>query len=95
MDVNSLYTSITHEKGIHATRELLQQMDMSQNAISFCLELLHMVLFENYFLYEDTYYAQVCGTAMGSNVAPAYANAYMDYFESHHVYTHEFFPNMS
>ncbi|CAJ0968038.1 unnamed protein product [Ranitomeya imitator] len=39
------------------------------------------------FTTEDTYYVQCQGTAMGSNVAPAYANAYMNSFEESFVYT--------
>ncbi|CAJ0951700.1 unnamed protein product [Ranitomeya imitator] len=91
LDVNSLYTSITHERGITATRTLLQTSNMPDNSIKFCLDLLKLVLYENFFLYEDTYYVQCCGTAMGSNVAPAYANAYMSHFENNHVYPEELF----
>ncbi|CAJ0951528.1 unnamed protein product, partial [Ranitomeya imitator] len=32
------------------------------------------------------YMTETCGTAMGSNVAPAYANLYMDRFEKEYVY---------
>ncbi|CAJ0964250.1 unnamed protein product [Ranitomeya imitator] len=64
---------------------------MSSKSIKFCLDLLKLVLYENFFLYEDTYYVQCCGTAMGSNVAPAYANAYMSHFETNHVYPENLF----
>ncbi|CAJ0953613.1 unnamed protein product [Ranitomeya imitator] len=87
MDVNSLYTSITHEKGITASKLLLENSDRSTNSIRLCMDLLKLVLYENFFLYEDTYYVQRQGTAMGSNVAPAYANAYMNSFEETFVYT--------
>ncbi|CAJ0927626.1 unnamed protein product [Ranitomeya imitator] len=36
---------------------------------------------------EDT----ICGTAMGSNVAPAYVNLYMDHFERTYVYPNSTF----
>ncbi|CAJ0954330.1 unnamed protein product [Ranitomeya imitator] len=91
LDVNSLYTSITHEKGIEATRYLLESSDMSIDSTQFCLDLLDIVLRENYFLYEDTFYVQKCGTAMGANVAPAYANAYMNLFEIQHVFPNDLF----
>ncbi|CAJ0964575.1 unnamed protein product, partial [Ranitomeya imitator] len=87
MDVNSLYTSITHEKGIAASKLLLENSGRSTTSIHLCLDLLRLVLYENYFLYEDTYYVQCQGTAMGSNVAPAYPNAYMNSFEESFVYT--------
>ncbi|CAJ0933921.1 unnamed protein product [Ranitomeya imitator] len=91
LDVNSLYTSITHDKGIEATRYLLESSDMSIDSIQFCLDLLDIVLCENYFLYEDTFYVQKCGTAMGANVAPAYANAYVNLFEIKHVFPNDLF----
>ncbi|CAJ0968065.1 unnamed protein product [Ranitomeya imitator] len=91
LDVNRLYTSIQHTKGIEATKHLLCQSSISEDAIQFCLDLLTLVLYENYFLFEDTFYIQKCGTAMGSNVAPAYANAFMNHFEITHVFTNELF----
>ncbi|CAJ0945498.1 unnamed protein product [Ranitomeya imitator] len=39
----------------------------------------------------DTFYIQKCGTAMGSNVTPAYANAFMNHFEISHVFTNDLF----
>ncbi|CAJ0941773.1 unnamed protein product [Ranitomeya imitator] len=90
MDVNSLYTSVSHEKGIAASKSLLEASNMSTNSIQLCLDLLRLVLYEN-FLYEDTYYIQQQGTAMGSNVAPAYANAFMNAFELGFVYTDDRF----
>ncbi|CAJ0941359.1 unnamed protein product [Ranitomeya imitator] len=91
LDVNSLYTSIQHSKGMEVTKHLLQLSNMSNDAIQFCLDLLHIVLYENYFLWGDTFYVQRCGTAMGSNVTPAYANAFMNFFKIMHVYTNDLF----
>ncbi|XP_075697305.1 uncharacterized protein LOC142742645 [Rhinoderma darwinii] len=87
LDVNSLYTSITHQDGLAATSSLLDTTDMSMNSKSLCLELLELILNENYFLFGDNFYKQINGTAMGSNMAPPYANAYMAEFESTHIYT--------
>ncbi|CAJ0964621.1 unnamed protein product [Ranitomeya imitator] len=78
MDVNSLYTSISYEKGISASKS--------------SLDLLRLVLYENFFLFENTYtYIQQQGTAMGSNVAPVYTNAFMNSFEESFVYTDDRF----
>ncbi|XP_077139819.1 uncharacterized protein LOC143804976 [Ranitomeya variabilis] len=42
-------------------------------------------------MFQDSYYAQLQGTAMGANVAPPYANAYMAAFENDFVYEHPLF----
>ncbi|CAJ0952209.1 unnamed protein product [Ranitomeya imitator] len=91
LDVHNLYTSISHDKGIEATKFLLEDSDLSADSIQLCLDLLKLVLYENFFLYEDTFYNQKRGTAMGSNVAPAYANAFMNHFEIIYVFTHSSF----
>ncbi|CAJ0943784.1 unnamed protein product [Ranitomeya imitator] len=39
----------------------------------------------------DQFFFQIKGTAMGSNVAPPYANIFMDYFEKSFVYPHSLF----
>ncbi|XP_073446551.1 uncharacterized protein [Dendrobates tinctorius] len=90
LDVNSLYTSISHAKGIQATRSLLETSKMSGESIQ-CLDLLTLVLYENFFLFEDTYYVQSRGTAMGSNVAPAYANAFLHSLEQNYIYPNKVF----
>ncbi|CAJ0958904.1 unnamed protein product [Ranitomeya imitator] len=91
LDVNSLYTSISHDKGMEATRSLLSTSDLSDGSIQFCMDLLQIVLHENFFLYEDTFYVQKRGTAMGSHVAPAYANAFMNKFETDYVFENNLF----
>ncbi|CAJ0965859.1 unnamed protein product [Ranitomeya imitator] len=90
-DVNSLYTSIVHEKGLAATDRLLSENNMDIKICHFCADLLGLVLKENYFMFQDTFYAQQQGTAMGANVAPPYAVAYMASFENDFVYSHPLF----
>ncbi|CAJ0943660.1 unnamed protein product [Ranitomeya imitator] len=90
-DVNNLYTSIQHVKGIRATERILRDSHKDPNVISFLLSLLELVLTENFFLFEDTLYVQVQGSAMGSNVAPPYANCFMSVFESDHICNNELF----
>ncbi|CAJ0966780.1 unnamed protein product [Ranitomeya imitator] len=50
-----------------------------------------MVLEENYFMFQDSFYVQQQGTAMGSNVVPPFAVAYMAAFEKDYVYSHPLF----
>ncbi|CAJ0957399.1 unnamed protein product [Ranitomeya imitator] len=90
-DVNSLYTSIIHEKGLTAVQELLNGSSLDDNTIRFCMELLNLVLREKFFMFGDDFFLQKQGTAMGSNVAPPYANCFMAFFEKHFVYANKFF----
>ncbi|CAJ0964626.1 unnamed protein product [Ranitomeya imitator] len=64
---------------------------IDRNTHDLCIDLLNLVLRENFFLFEDDFFVQTCGTAMGSNVAPAYANLYMDHFEREYVYANPIF----
>ncbi|CAJ0952547.1 unnamed protein product [Ranitomeya imitator] len=50
-DVNSLYTSIIHEKGLTAVQELLNGSSLDGNTIRFCMELLNLVLREKFFMF--------------------------------------------
>ncbi|CAJ0966665.1 unnamed protein product [Ranitomeya imitator] len=90
-DVNSLYTSIVHEKGLAATDRLLNDNKVDIKIRHLCADRLGLVLKENYFLFQDTFYAQQQGTAMGTNVAPPYAIAYMAIFEQDFMYNHPLF----
>ncbi|CAJ0925194.1 unnamed protein product [Ranitomeya imitator] len=60
---------------------------MDSKAIFFLLDLLHL----NFFIFEDTFYVQVQGSAMGFNVAPPYANGFMSSFETEFIYSNELY----
>ena len=51
-----------------------------------------LVLSKNNFNFNNEHYLQVGGTAMGTKLAPSYANIFMDYFERTFVYTYEVQP---
>ncbi len=52
------------------------------------LELLKLVLTCNNFEFDGKHYKQIRGTAMGTKVAPTFANIFMGKFENDYVYTH-------
>ncbi|CAJ0932367.1 unnamed protein product [Ranitomeya imitator] len=92
MDVNSLYTSIRHSEGIESVMSFLSRhTDFSDQQRKFCKDSLTMVLTRIFFMFEDQFFIQKRGTAMGSNMAPPYANIFMDQFEMSFVYTHSSF----
>ena len=90
LDVSALYTNIPHNEGISACREALNIVrGNSENPSNVSLEnLLRLVLTTNNFEFNKTHYTQISGTAMGTRVAPSYANIFMAKFEHENVYPH-------
>ncbi|CAJ0965163.1 unnamed protein product [Ranitomeya imitator] len=83
MDVNSLYTSIGHQDGTYSfflpTKKFLQGFTYPD----FNKEFFHFLRIGSFI--------QEKGTAMGSNMAPPYANIFMNQFEETFVYSHPSF----
>ena len=81
IDVKSLYLNIPHEEGkkavlnrLYHTQEQADQMTIPPGNMK---DLLDIVLKQNYFQFADKMYHQVQGTAMGTKMAPSYANIFM------------------
>ena len=53
----------------------------SRFSSEFLLDAVNFILNNNTFHFNDTYYLQKCGTAMGTKMAPTYATLYMGYLE--------------
>ena len=88
LDVNSLYTIIPNEEGTRAAYEALlstRPMDAQPSNLSL-LEMLARVLTYNNFEFDGENYLQVGGTAIGTPVAPSYANIFMSDFEEKRIY---------
>ncbi|MCP3663993.1 MAG: GIY-YIG nuclease family protein, partial [Gammaproteobacteria bacterium] len=83
MDVVSLYPNIPTDDGLAKTEIFLKQSGQYRGQrLEFLLGLLKLVLTRNNIVFADKHYLQVHGTAMGTRVAPAYANIYMHQLES-------------
>lgn len=83
IDVVSMYTNIDNDDGVTGVlRYLIEYEGMYYKKVQFIYKLLEWVLRHNYFTYGGQSYRQAKGTAMGSNVAPAYANLFMAFHES-------------
>ena len=77
MDVTSLYTNIPHDDGIAACRKIWEQRT-DQEPLTECLEeMLTLVLKNNNFTFDGNHYLQINGTAMGTKMAPSYANIFV------------------
>ena len=90
LDVTSLYTNIPHHEGIQAVADYLSRYRPPNSLPSnqSLLKLLSMVLTKNNFEFNGQHFLQTNGTAMGTRVAPSYANIFMARFEEKFVYTY-------
>jgi hypothetical protein len=75
-DVKSLYPSIPIRYGLKKTKEILERFPNHYQIedIELFLDLLEWVLTNNFLNFKDQIYHQIQGTAMGTPVAPTYAN---------------------
>ena len=84
LDVESLYTNIEKDLGITAIKHWLQKLkDKYDNRFSegFICEAIQIVLDNNIFHFDNKHYLQIKGTAMGTKMAPTYANLVLAYVE--------------
>lgn len=81
IDVSALYTSIPHSEGLEAVRSALTAHPNPHIGTDVIIFLLEIVLKNNTFKFDNKYYHQIQGTAMGTKVAPTYANIFMGYIE--------------
>ena len=77
MDVTSLYTNIPHDDGIAACRKRWEQRTVQEPPTECLVEMLTLVLKNNNFTFDGSHYLQINGTAMGTKMAPSYANIFM------------------
>jgi len=84
-DISSLFTKIPTDQGIAAIRDFLSEANVESHLIDTIAHFLRIVLENNLFYYKNTLYLQVQGTAMGTPVAPAYANIFVGWLETNLV----------
>ena len=82
IDVSSLYTNIPHNDGKQNVLYYLQNNSDNytrpeQPIPEVLTELIGIVLKNNVFEFNNKYFLQIQGTAMGTKMAPAYANLFM------------------
>ena len=81
MDVTSLYTNIPHDEGVEACRVAWDSREIKQPPTESLVKLLQHVLKLNNFMFNGEHYMQISGTAMGTKMAPSYANVFMGKLE--------------
>ena len=88
IDVVGLYPHIPHDEGLQAVREALgfsntHHSDRSENSglKQDIVDFTELVLKNNNFEFDNKHYVQKLGTAIGTRMAPSYANIFMDRLE--------------
>ena len=85
MDVASLYTNIGHREGAEACFQKLETRKNKDIPSSLLKDLILTVLQSNVFRFGNHLYKQIKGTAMGTPMAPNYANLFMTVFEENMI----------
>ena len=96
LDITSLYTNIPHNEGIQSIKEILAIHRTPNNLPhnSYIIVLLEVLLTNNHFEFNGKHYHQESGTAMGTKLAPSYANLFMTKFGQKYVYTYPLQPKL-
>ena len=83
IDVDSLYTNIDTHLGLEAVKKALDASPVPSRPDHFILQFLQLTLTRNDFLFDKSFFLQICGCAMGRKYSPAYADIYLaDWEES-------------
>ena len=82
IDVQSLYTNTPHTEGIQALNRILKETNTDPMKKLLIYRLANLVLTKNYFCFNKRLYRQIQGMAMGTRMAPSYANIFMKYVET-------------
>ena len=84
-DVSALFTSVPVDPALNIIKDLLEKdhtlKERTVMAVSDIIFLLEFCLKITYFSFQDQFYEQVEGAAMGSSVSSIVANLYMKYLE--------------
>ncbi|KAM4018944.1 uncharacterized protein ACNLHF_028338 [Anomaloglossus baeobatrachus] len=95
LDISALYTNISHRLGLECFKQFLMIDErLPEGQKEFLLEGMEFILSNNYFTFQNTLYHQCCGTAMGSKVAPTFANLFMGMFELMYIYNSGLFKHV-
>ena len=81
LKITSLYTNVPYEQGLNACREALNTRRGCDPPTEDIISLMKLVLKRNNFAFNDIHYLQKHRTAMGTRMAPSYANLFMDQLE--------------
>ena len=94
MDVNSLYVNISHAYGVAACRTFVNKHNIQSDIVTDIPISIDFILEHNTFTFNDKYYLQTNGTAMGTKMAPAYAMISMESVENSFLSSFQLMPTV-
>ena len=84
-DVTLLFTSVPIDPALNIIKDLLEKDEKFNDrpvlSVQDIIELLGFFLHNSYFSFQNKFYEQVEGAAMGSLVSPIVANLFVEHFE--------------
>jgi hypothetical protein len=80
-DITSLYTNMNINRTLQCVEKLFARNPEAKRPDKYLLKLLELSLKNNDFTFNDKFYLQIMGTAMGKRFAPALANIYLLEFD--------------
>ena len=93
LDVKSLYPNIPIDESVQVILKFIEEQHSPQHPpLCILKQLLIFVLHYNCFNFGDLFFLQVHGIAMGTKLAPNYANLFMADFETKHVFNYPLKP---
>ena len=82
IDVTSLYTNIPQDEGIHSSLQAISLIPTnSRPPLHVFDKFLKFILKNNFFTFNNQHYLQILGTAMGTRMAPSFANIFLYHLE--------------
>ncbi|CAH2329928.1 Hypothetical predicted protein, partial [Pelobates cultripes] len=88
LEVQSLYQRLFHSlDGIRGADRIEQPLMQREESGHFLLDSIHFILSHNFFSFNEEFYLQLQGTAMGTKFAPSYANIFLDFWEKNFIWT--------
>ena len=95
VDASSLYTNIPHTHGLLLWNiSLINVHPHTLPSTQFLVKLTQFILIHNNFSFNSHHYLQIKGTAMGTRMAPSYANLFMDQLEQKLLNSEHYKPSL-
>ena len=85
LDVDSLFTNVPFEECLNILGNHLERQRLHPGEIYDLINLTRICMQQNYFRFNDQYFRQKEGLAMGSPLSPLMAEIFMDHFERKYV----------